>query len=328
VYLLLPLLARLAQTVATLLLEQAGARLVLVVLRPTVLEMVARSALLVLLAFPTLLEVALPALLVPMPRLELILASIVLPVLILAPALAHVLLAPKTPTPAILARQHVLLVLLVPLLSEKLDLLNAVAALLVLRWLEILALIVRLATTKIVKDRINARSALLVNFLMLKDPQAAILALLVNTNLLLVVAVAASAPEVHSQESAKVLAPSAPRVNSQLLAPLLVNLALLDTMPTNLVLEFVHAVPRALNALALVARVQPCVRLVPSRQNKLRPPALPAPGRPMLPRLELLNVTLVLLLPLSALLRAPHLVVECFSLVSPIFPSFSFLILR
>ena len=129
---------------------------------------------------------------------------------------------------------------------------------------------VLLATSKIVKARKAARSALSVNSAMSPELILASPALQVNTSLSQALLLAVSALGEPSPLPAKVLAPSVPRVNSLLPELLLVLVALLDTTQTSLGLGLVQHVRLGPNAQALPSPPPLSVLLALSSPSLLR----------------------------------------------------------
>jgi hypothetical protein len=311
--LLMPLLARHALTEATLLLAPRGAPLAPVVPKKLLLEPVARSVLLVPSALHIVLVVARLAQLEPLPKLELILV----PVAALASTLPEVfpaaLLALWIPTLEIMAPQLAMPASLVMELQAKPELLSAVAVVLELPTTPAPshALIAIPVTTKTAQARRPARNAPLEPLVIRQELRHAPLALLVNTNLFLVLRAAAFAPVAPSLLPARALAPFAPRANTLLLARLPVLVVLLDTLQTSLDPGLVLPALLVPNALALAAPVPRFALLAPSNPSLPRPPALSAPRKPPLSRLVLPSVPLALELLLLVLAFVPPAVGCC-----------------
>jgi hypothetical protein len=128
------------------------------------------------------------------------------------------------------------------------------------------------ATSKIVKAKRAARNALSVNSAMSQELTLASLALQVNTSLSQAPSRAEYVLAEPSPLPVKVLAPSAPRVNSLPPELLLALVALLDITQTSLGLGCVQHVQSAPNALAL-----------PSPPPLFALPALSSPSLPRAP---------------------------------------------
>jgi hypothetical protein len=129
---------------------------------------------------------------------------------------------------------------------------------------------VLLASSRIAKERKPARSVLLESSAMRLERILAIPALLVNTTLSQALLPAVSALGEPSPLPARVLAPSAPRVNSLLLELLLALVALLDTTQTSLGLGLVQHVRLGPNAQALPSPPPLSVLLALSSPSLLR----------------------------------------------------------
>jgi hypothetical protein len=155
---------------------------------------------------------------------------------------------------------------------ERRVLLNAVAVFKDLTSTPPLALVssVLLATTRIVQAREPARSVPLVNSAMLLEPRVAIPVLRVNISLSQALLLAVHVQAELSPLPARVLARSAPRVNSLLLELLLALVALLDTTQTSLGLGLVQHVRLGPNAQALPSPPPLSVLLALSSPSLLR----------------------------------------------------------
>jgi hypothetical protein len=293
--------------------EPRSAHLALVVLRQIQVELLAPSVMPVNIASLSLVEPVKFVPLVLLPRLVLIFAPLACPAHTLPPMPPLALLAPKTRMPVILVPKHVLLVSQVPILEERL-VQQSVWAVVLEPTSTPRALAVsnaRLATTKTVQAKKAVRNALLEPLPMLQDLKLAIPALLVNTNPSLVHRVAVPAPVELSPLLARVLAPSAPKAGTLLLALLLVLVALLDTMQTSLVPELAQPALQAPNALVLPTPAPLSALLALSNLSLPKLPVLLAPRRPTLPRLVRPSARHAPLLLLPVLQLAPPPVAGC-----------------
>lgn len=174
---------------------------------------------------------------------------------------------------------------------------------------------VQWAITKTEKAKSRVRHAPLARLAMQKGLQHASCALLESTNLWLALRPAVPAPVGPSLLAARVLALSAPGVDTLLLGLRLVPLVLLDTMPTSLYLDLVLPALLAPDALVLATPIPHSVLLAPSNRSLPRPSASLAPGRLSLIKLELPGVHHALL-PIQWVLKSAMPVVGCFLAVS------------